>query len=422
MKIRMSLCVGSVLAATAFSTAVMASEFRNSRSGLCKSLFVSIGKTQQELDAITIHDGNALLALAKKGGVTDRNFLTSKYEVTPELQSYLALHGIIRWNLRIYIAKSKAAAAEHAAKEEDPLMQGLYLIDPDLNQNVLIKKQASSIFQRLAKANPIYTFRGGKETVEIPYSFFRDQLNFSELTWSLSDPEHGPFIAASGWVLPNTRGVVMREDVVDSSTYLDMRRLARKLIREGFEVTFNKDFRASLQFVADQKRRVAGQWVANSRYQDAGLRADTMNKFDKGGAFSVEIWGPEFINAEGKPGRKLVGGLIGNKEGGLYSPDSVFYDQENFPKITIGFSKVAMVALMDRVSAAGIFFLDAGMVSHFTASMKGKIISLEEFLAMIRELPVDPKVDLVKSWDPAEGALAGTVQPRHKPKAAISTR
>ena len=389
----------------------------------CKDLFVPTVRDQTELEATTAAHAAAILAMADQG-ITDRGFITSKFEVTPELQSAVASSAVIRWNLRIYMAKSKVAAAEHAAKEPDPLMQGIYLIDPNLKESVLTKKSPSSVFQRLAKANPVYTFRGGKEPVEIPYSFFRDNLNFSELNWILEDPEHGPFIAAAGWVRPSTRGVVMREDAVLSTTYQERRRLARKLILEGFEITFNRDFKASLDFVRDQKRRVAGQWVANSRYQDEGLYNDTIKKFEKGGAFSVEIWGPEILDADGKPTgkRKLAGGLIGNKEGGLYSPDSVFYDQTNYPKLSIEFSKIAMIALMDRVSAQGIFFLDAGMVSHFTASLKGKIIPLEEFLKLISELPNNNRVDLQTNWDPDEGLLVGPVYVAPKPEIVKKVR
>ena len=45
---------------------------------------------------------------------------------------------------------------------------------------------------------------------------------------------------------------------------------------------------------------------------------------------------------------EMVGGIIGFKDGSLYSPESTFYDNERYPKISIGFSKVASLALTER--------------------------------------------------------------------------
>lgn len=340
-------------------------------------------------------------------GITDRRFLTSKPDVTPELKALVAKRGLMWWNLRIYIKPSIEAAKAHAAGEPDILMQGVYLLDPSM-ELALSERPAPEVFKRLLAKGGLYYIRpqytvydrdkniyvdrpGAVEKIDD--SFIQKNLTPDEVYWITSDAERGPFIAQNGWAFPKMRGVIDYSRTLDSSTYRSMRNLARRWIADGGKITFNQDFKGSLDAVANQRRLVAGKWVQNSRYLlDRKLYAATLEGFKEGGGFSVEVWD--------KTGR-LVGGIIGEREGLIFSPDSTFYDEVAYPKLSIDLAKMAAVALLDRLNQAGVPFADAGMVSMFTRSLKGELIPDVEFLHLLEKLNSESKdVDLTTPYVP----------------------
>lgn len=329
-------------------------------------------------------------------GITERGFIASFPKLSAELGSAAGKKGLIWWNLRIYVAESLEAAKKHSAAEPDQLMQGVYLLNPKGEK--VTEQNATDVFNRLMSENGLhYINRDAVEKVDAEY--VKRNLTPHEMEWYFQDPEHGPVIMQSGWAFPKNRGVIQYSAGVESSTYAKMRKLAQKLINQGFKVTFNRDFKQALDKTAQQPRRVvtpSGEkvWVKNSRYlDDADLYNSTLESFAMGRVFSVEIW-----NEKGE----MVGGLIGNREGSIFSPDSVFYDNVNYPKISIDFAKISAVALMDRLNAAGIPFADAGMVSHFTASMKGELVPAKTFLELVNRLPPESQavVDFTTEWTP----------------------
>jgi Leu/Phe-tRNA-protein transferase len=89
----------------------------------------------------------------------------------------------------------------------------------------------------------------------------------------------------------------------------------------------------------------------------------------------VEVWDPKQ--------ERMAGGLVGYRRHGVYSPNSVFYDveraEDGTEKARLDFAKMALVGLIDALHDAGIDWLDAGMVTGFTAGIKGKLIPAEEF-------------------------------------------
>lgn len=339
---------------------------------------------------------NSLFARAASG-ITDRGFIASKPGITPELGSMAGRNGLMWWGLRIYVAHSLKEAKEHSAREENSLLQGIYLIRGSVRGKAAFTPDeditaipAPEAFRKLVSNSPLYYIKNGKHE-KIGREFVRNNLTIDEMEWSLDDPEHGPYIYQTGWAFPKERGVIIHNETLDSKTYKEVRRQARKLVAEGWRISFNRDFKQSLDKVAAQKRKIQDQWVANSRYLDPELYQATLDSHKIGRTLSVEIW-----NEKGE----LVGGLIGNREGSIFSPDSVFYDQERYPKLSIGLAKIAAMALGDRLAASGIGFVDSGMVSHFTASMKGRLIPASDFQKMIAELPKDAVVDLSSDWNP----------------------
>jgi Leu/Phe-tRNA-protein transferase len=361
-------------------------------AGSCDLLFKSTVVAESPRD-----QAESLFARAADG-ISDRGFIASKPALTTPLSEAAGQKGLMWWGLRIYVAESVAAAKKHSELEPDPLMQGVYLIDPAKapgGNTKLVDRPAPEVFRELLQSESMYYVKNG-EAQKIDPAFVQKNFTVDEVTWNVSEASgRGPFLYQTGWAFPKSRGVILQAETLGSSTYKKTRALANRLIADGFTVTFNRDFKQSLDYVRDQKRKVGEEWVANSRYQDADIYQTALESFQAGRAFSIEVW-----NEKGR----LVGGLIGNREGSIFSPDSVFYDQVNYPQISIGFSKIAVVAMMDRVSAAGIPFVDAGMVSPFTASMKGRLVPSEQFLNLIKELPpeaaVAAKLDFTSSWRP----------------------
>lgn len=363
-------------------------------AGACESLFEA-SKPAAATSATAEAQASALFAKATQG-ISERGFIASFPKLTAELGSAAGKKGLIWWNLRIYVAESMEAAQKHSAAEADQLMQGVYLLNP--RGEKVTEQNATEVFNRLMTENGLHYINRG--TVEkIDPNYVKQNLTPHEMEWYFQDPEHGPVIMQSGWAFPKNRGVIKYSAGIESSTYARMRKLAQKLINQGFKVTFNKDFKQALDKTTHQARRVvtpSGEkvWVKNSRYlDDVDLYNSTLESFAQGRVFSVEIW-----NEKGE----MVGGLIGNREGSIFSPDSVFYDNVNYPKISIDFAKISAIALMDRLNAAGIPFADAGMVSHFTASMKGELVPAKQFLDLVNQLPPESKavVDFTKEWTP----------------------
>jgi Leu/Phe-tRNA-protein transferase len=193
------------------------------------------------------------------------------------------------------------------------------------------------------------------------------------LKWTLASLARGPFIYQEGWFYPKYRGVITYDDVMASGTYKRIRQFMRARAQQGYTVRFNTNFVGALERVRDQVRR--GQMPDSSRFRNPVLFQEAVTRFQNGTAFSVEVWNPKQ--------ERMAGGLVGYRREGVYSPNSVFYDVERSEdgtlKSRVDFAKMALVGLIDALHHAGIDWLDAGMVTGFTAGMKGKLIRAEEF-------------------------------------------
>lgn len=346
----------------------------------------------------TSAEAQALLA-RKWEGISDRGFVSGFPEATGPLSEAVSKGYMLWWYIRIFVMPTVEAAKAHSALEKDPLMQGVYLINTGRSVEEtaqLVNLPGGTVFRGLLTMNPNMYFFKVKEngaTEIVPPEYIAKNLKPENMKWDLDDPEHGPYIRENGWALPRYRGVIEHAKTVGSSTYANVRQLARKLHDQGFKVTFSRDFKRALNMVRDQKRFIEGQWVANSLYagENNANYKSTLERYEAGTAYSVEVW-----NEKGE----MVGGIIGFKDGSLYSPESTFYDNVQYPKISIGFAKVASLALTERLKAAGIDFIDVGMVSPFSASMKGELIDAAKFETMAAGLPKNVTVDMTSDWTP----------------------
>jgi leucyl/phenylalanyl-tRNA---protein transferase len=154
-----------------------------------------------------------------------------------------------------------------------------------------------------------------------------------------------------GWWSPNPRGVLP----------LDGLRVSRSLRRSlrQFEVRVDESFEAVVKACAAPTRR--GGWIT-----PAFVRAYT-RLFDLGWAHSVESWTPD---------GQLVGGLYGVAIGGLFAGESMFHRRPDA-------SKVALVALVDRLRAGGFTLLDVQWATPHLTSLGAGEITRRDYLTRL---------------------------------------
>jgi leucyl/phenylalanyl-tRNA--protein transferase len=135
-------------------------------------------------------------------------------------------------------------------------------------------------------------------------------------------------------------------------------RLARDVRKNRFTVTFDRAFARVMASCAQVRlERGEGTWISNEMYE-AYCRLH-----DLGYAHSVECW----------QGETLAGGLYGIALG------RIFFGESMFTRVSNG-SKVALVALVDRLKSAAYQLIDCQMTTRHLASFGAREISGTEFL------------------------------------------
>lgn len=165
-----------------------------------------------------------------------------------------------------------------------------------------------------------------------------------------------------GWWSPDPRGVIP----------LDELRITRSLRRsmQRYDVTFDTAFDEVVARCADPDRD--GGWI------DTDIRAAYGLLHRTGWAHSVETRDP----ATGE----LVGGLYGVHIAGLFAGESMFHSAPDA-------SKVALVALVDRLRSIGAVLLDVQWETPHLATLGAVAVPRPEYLAMLRRallVPVRP--------------------------------
>jgi leucyl/phenylalanyl-tRNA--protein transferase len=155
-----------------------------------------------------------------------------------------------------------------------------------------------------------------------------------------------------GWFSPDPRGVIPIETMHVSS------RLAR-VVRSGrFEVAVDRDFEGVMRACALD--REDGTWISEE------IIESYVALHQRGQAHSVETW---------REGR-LVGGLYGVHLGGAFFGESMFHVETDA-------SKVALVALVDRMRAGGFTLLDTQWTTPHLAQFGAIEIPREEYLTRL---------------------------------------
>ena len=159
------------------------------------------------------------------------------------------------------------------------------------------------------------------------------------------------------WFSPAERGVIDFDEIHWPKRFL------QELRSKPMEITFNQEFAKVIHECAKIPRaHESGTWIlpamerAYVRFHEAGF------------AHSVECW---------EDGR-LVGGLYGVYVRGVFSGESMFH------KVT-GASKRCLHALVHRLAAQGVKWMDIQMVTPVSKSFGGKYVLREEFLERLEE-------------------------------------
>jgi leucyl/phenylalanyl-tRNA--protein transferase len=133
------------------------------------------------------------------------------------------------------------------------------------------------------------------------------------------------------WFSPDPRGIIPLDGFHVS------RRLARVCRSGTFRIEINRDFGAVIRACASAVRDPdeTGSWISEE------IVESYVALHHQGAAHSVEAW----------MGQRLVGGLYGVALGGAFFGESMFHRETDA-------SKVALVALVERLKARGYVLLD----------------------------------------------------------------
>src|SRR5262245_59243025 len=133
------------------------------------------------------------------------------------------------------------------------------------------------------------------------------------------------------WFSPDPRGIIPLD------TFHLPHRLQRLWKRGGFAIEINRDFERVIRACAEVPRdpRDPGTWIS-SDIIDSYLELHNL-----GYAHSVEVWRES----------RQVAGLYGVALGGAFFGESMFHHEANT-------SKIALVALVDRLRTRGYRLLD----------------------------------------------------------------
>jgi leucyl/phenylalanyl-tRNA--protein transferase len=164
-----------------------------------------------------------------------------------------------------------------------------------------------------------------------------------------------------GWFSPDPRGVLPL-DAFHASSRL------RRVVRQGrFRIEIDRGFEDVMRACA--KRPSEGTWISEE------IVASYLELFRLGCAHSVETW----------QGEELVGGLYGVHLGGVFFGESMFH------RVTDA-SKVALVALVDRLVAGGFALLDVQWLTPHLATFGATEIPRAQYLRQLkRALVLDGK-------------------------------
>ncbi|WP_343502660.1 leucyl/phenylalanyl-tRNA--protein transferase [Alloyangia pacifica] len=152
------------------------------------------------------------------------------------------------------------------------------------------------------------------------------------------------------WVDPRRRGVI------PMNGFRISRSLARRLRRQDYEVTFDRDFEGVIDACADRRET----WI------NSEIRALFTALHHRGHAHSIEVWMQD----------ELVGGVYGLKVGGAFCGESMFSRRRDG-------SKIALAWLIDLLKRAGFILFDTQFLTEHLASLGAIEIPRQQYRAQL---------------------------------------
>jgi leucyl/phenylalanyl-tRNA---protein transferase len=159
------------------------------------------------------------------------------------------------------------------------------------------------------------------------------------------------------WWSPNPRMVLFPSELKVSKS------LAKTVARDKFEIRFDTAFAKVISACSEPRSKDGGTWIV-PEMQAAYTQLHTL-----GVAHSIESW------REGK----LVGGLYGLALGRMFFGESMFARETDA-------SKVALVALIDKLKRDGFELVDCQQETRHLASFGARPIPRQDFVQRLKEL------------------------------------
>ena len=157
-----------------------------------------------------------------------------------------------------------------------------------------------------------------------------------------------------GWFSPDPRGIIPIDHLTVS------RRLARVIRQQKFDVRFDTAFEAVMRACASDREE--GTWISEE------IIESYVALHRRGLAHSVESW----------RGGRLAGGLYGVHLGSAFFGESMFHTETDA-------SKVALVALVERLRANGFTLLDTQWITPHLAQFGAIEIPKAEYLERLTQ-------------------------------------
>lgn len=159
------------------------------------------------------------------------------------------------------------------------------------------------------------------------------------------------------WWCPKPRFIIIPEELKISKS---MKKIIKK---EVFKVTFNNDFEGVISNCKSiREDNGEGTWISDD------MKNAYTNLFNNGYGISVE----SYIEDE------LVGGLYGVKIG------KCFFGESMFSKVSNG-SKIALIALAEKLKSEGFIFIDCQMHTNHLESMGGRFVDWSTFKELLNK-------------------------------------
>jgi len=172
-----------------------------------------------------------------------------------------------------------------------------------------------------------------------------------------------------GWWAPVSRGVIPLDG-------LHVSRSLRRSLRR-FTITVDVGFTEVMRACADLRR--PDGWI------DDSFVAAYSRLHELGWAHSIEVWSGGKGDGE-EP--RVVGGVYGVAIGGLFAGESMFHTETDA-------SKVALVALVERLRAGGGVLFDVQWCTPHLASLGAIEVTRDDYAARLADAIRRPQLTLI---------------------------